>query len=53
MILIAIQKRLQESTKSQRLKERKSEEYNKKDREVKKSAREDKRKWIEERIEVA
>jgi hypothetical protein len=38
-----------ESTKSERLKHKRQQEFKEMDREVKKSAREDKRKWIEEK----
>ena len=42
-----------ESAKSDRLKERLKIDYTEKDREVKRSAREDKRKWTEEKAEAA
>ena len=42
-----------ESTKSQRLKQRRREEYHNKDMEVKRSAREDMRNWMEERADAA
>jgi len=42
-----------EGVRSERLKQRKREEYNAKDKEVKRSAREDKRKWMEEKAVTA
>ena len=41
------------SARSERLKERRSEEYNAKNKEVKRSAREDKRNWLEKRAAAA
>ena len=42
-----------EGARSERLKQRRREEYDAKDKEVKRSAREDKRNWIEKRVAAA
>ena len=42
-----------ESTRSERLKQRRRQEYNAKNKEVKQSAREEMRNWMEERATAA